>query len=72
MALRELRHARVLTQRELAALAGVSIKTLNDVEQFKVRPHPTTLRKLAKALGVEPTTLAEHMDPERQRPVPHA
>jgi transcriptional regulator with XRE-family HTH domain len=61
MPLRELRLTRVLTQRELAAQARVSLKTLNGVEQFKVRPHPTTLRKIAAALGVEPTQLAEHL-----------
>jgi transcriptional regulator with XRE-family HTH domain len=73
MALRELRLARVLTQRELAVQAGISVKTLNGVEQFKVRPHPTTLRKLAAALGVEPTQLAEHLgDRPPPRPQPGA
>jgi transcriptional regulator with XRE-family HTH domain len=70
MALRELRQARVMTQRELAEQAGISVKTLVDVEKFKVRPHPTTLRKLARALGVEPTMLAEHMEPRKAVPKP--
>lgn len=65
MALRELRLAKVLTQDELAKMAGISVKTLVDVEKFKVRPHPSTLRKLAVALGVPVTTLAEHMDPRK-------
>lgn len=51
-------------------MAGISVKTLVDVERFKVRPHPTTLRKLAAALGVPTTTLAEHMDPRKQAPRP--
>jgi transcriptional regulator with XRE-family HTH domain len=59
--LRELRLERVLSQRELAERAGVSPKTVLDVETGKIRPHPATLRKLAAALGVEPSALAEHL-----------
>lgn len=72
MALRELRLARVLTQKELADLAGISTKTLNDVERFRVRAQPRTLRKLAAALGVPPTTLAEHMQSRKaaEKPQP--
>lgn len=68
MALRELRQARVLTQKELADLAGISTKTLNDVERFRVRAQPKTLRKLAAALGVPVTALAEHMEARRDAP----
>jgi len=60
MGLRELREGQVITQRELAAKAGVSNKTISDIEQGKLRPHPATLRKLAAALGVKPSALAEH------------
>src|SRR5579872_4276678 len=67
VALRELRLSRVLTQKELAQAAGVSKKTVNDVERFKIRPHPQTLRKIARALGVEPGQLAEHL--ERREPL---
>lgn len=70
MALKELREARVLTQRELANMAGISTKTLNDVERFRVRAHPKTLRKLAAALGVPPTTLAEHMQARKPEEKP--
>jgi transcriptional regulator with XRE-family HTH domain len=59
--LRELRLERVLSQRELAERAGVSPKTVLDVETGRIRPHPATLRKLAAALGVEPSALAEHL-----------
>jgi len=62
--LRELRLQRVLTQRELAAKANVAPKTVVDIETGKIRPHPTTLRKLAAALGVPASALAEHL----QRP----
>jgi transcriptional regulator with XRE-family HTH domain len=59
--LRELRLERVLSQRELAERAGVSPKTVLDVETGKIRPHPATLRKLAAALGVDPSALSEHL-----------
>jgi transcriptional regulator with XRE-family HTH domain len=58
--LRELRRARVLSQRDLAARAKVSQKTIVDIESGKIHPHPVTLRKLAEALGVEPEALSEH------------
>jgi transcriptional regulator with XRE-family HTH domain len=61
MWLRELREGQVITQRELAALAGVSNKTISDIEKGKTRPHPATLRRLAAALGVNPRELAEHL-----------
>ncbi len=63
MGLREAREAKVWSQKELAAKAGVSNKTIADIEQGKIRPHPATLRKLARALGVPQTALAEHLRP---------
>jgi transcriptional regulator with XRE-family HTH domain len=59
--LRELRLERVLSQRELAQRAGVAPKTVLDIETGKIRPHPATLRKLAAALGVDPSALADHL-----------
>jgi DNA-binding XRE family transcriptional regulator len=50
-----------MTQRELAAQANVAQKTIVDIETGKIRPHPTTIRKLAAALGVEPEALAEQL-----------
>ena len=61
MGLRELRRAKVLTQRELAARAKVAQKTIVDIETGKIRPHPGTIRKLAAALEVEPEVLAEQL-----------
>ena len=58
--LRELRRAKVLSQRELAIRANVSQKTIVDIETGKIRPHPSTLRKLAAALEVDVEALAEH------------
>jgi transcriptional regulator with XRE-family HTH domain len=59
--LRELREERLLSQKELAAKAHVSNKTIVDIETGKIRPHPSTLRKLARALGVPNAALAEHL-----------
>jgi transcriptional regulator with XRE-family HTH domain len=60
--LRELRQAQLLSQRELAAKAGVAAKTIADIETGKIRPHPATLRKIAAALGVGPSALAEYLE----------
>ena len=52
--LRVLRLNRGLTQAELATRAGVSEYTIVRLERGqRKRPHPSTRRKLAAALGVE-------------------
>jgi transcriptional regulator with XRE-family HTH domain len=62
--LRAIRERKALSQRELAAKAGVSPVTVARIETGQDEPYPSTVRKLAAALGVEP---AELMDPlERQ------
>jgi transcriptional regulator with XRE-family HTH domain len=55
--LKTLRVRRALTQQELADKAGVSSNTLNRIELNKAEPHMSTLRKLAKALDVDPSEL---------------
>jgi transcriptional regulator with XRE-family HTH domain len=58
--LRRLRHVRerkALTQEELAAQAGISRTALSRIESGVTEPRPSTLRKLADALGVEPEAL---------------
>jgi transcriptional regulator with XRE-family HTH domain len=55
--LKTLRVRRALTQQELADRAGVSSNTLNRIELNKAEPHMSTLRKLAKALDVDPSEL---------------
>ena len=55
--LKNLRIRRALTQRELAERAGISTNALNRLELDKAEPHMSTLRKIAKALDVEPTEL---------------
>ncbi len=56
--LRNLREARILSLRELADESGVSYNTIWFIEAGRRRrTHPRTIRKLANALGVEPTEL---------------
>jgi transcriptional regulator with XRE-family HTH domain len=60
--LRELREAAVLTVRELSALSGVSDDTITKIENGHRKARPSTVRKLAKALGAEPRELAAPKD----------
>src|ERR671933_2980239 len=54
-----LREDRMWTQARLAEEAGVSPTTVSGIESGRIsRPHFGTLRKLARALGVEPEELA--------------
>jgi transcriptional regulator with XRE-family HTH domain len=53
-----IREKRMWTQARLAAEAGVSPTTVSGIESGRIsRPHFGTLRKLARALGVEPEEL---------------
>jgi len=55
--LKEVRTRRLLTQEELAEKARVSASTIVHVERNQQEPHFRTIRKLAKALDVDPTAL---------------
>lgn len=55
--LRELRRRRVLTLEELAQKAGVGRNTVWRLEHGVMGAQPRTIRKLARALGVEPEEL---------------
>ena len=55
--LKEVRTRRLLTQEELAEKAGISAATVVNVERNNQEPHFRTIRKLAKALDVDPTEL---------------
>ncbi len=58
--LRGVRDRRLLSQRELAEKAGLSPTTILKLEAGKVDdPHPRTIRKLARALEVDPSELIE-------------
>ncbi len=55
--LAELREQQALTLRELSAMSGVAADTINQIELGHRKPRPSTLRKLARALNVEPREL---------------
>jgi transcriptional regulator with XRE-family HTH domain len=48
-----------MSQRKLAEAAGMSQRAIVDLETDRREPHPSTLGKLAEALGVEPAELLE-------------
>ncbi len=53
------RERALLTQEELAVRAGIGTATLNRIEKDRVDPHFRTIRKIAKALGVDPSELVK-------------
>ncbi|MDP9475993.1 MAG: helix-turn-helix domain-containing protein [Actinomycetota bacterium] len=55
--LKELRRIRVLTLRELEEESGVSYNTIWRLENGHRQARPSTIRRLAAALGVEPAEL---------------
>ncbi len=55
--LRAARERALLTQEELAARADVQALTVSRIETNKVEPRYSTIRKLAKALGMDPAEL---------------
>ncbi len=58
-ALSEYRAERYLTVDEFAELIGVTPQTLYRIARGETHPRPTTIRKIAKSLGVHPTEIAE-------------
>jgi transcriptional regulator with XRE-family HTH domain len=57
--LKELRRERVFSLRELEEKSGVSHNTIWRIEDGRQGAHPRTVRKLAEALGVEPSELVK-------------
>ena len=55
--LRELRESAVLTVRELSQRSGVSEDAITKIENDHRKARPSTIRKLAEALNVEPHEL---------------
>ena len=55
--LRKLRRTRVLTLRELEEESGVSYNTIWRLENGYRQARPSTIRKLAAALSVDPVEL---------------
>jgi transcriptional regulator with XRE-family HTH domain len=59
-----LREERALTQAELAERARISPSTLSQIESGRVpRPHVGTIRKIARALNVDPQDLRRAEEP---------
>lgn len=57
--LRQLRERALLTQAELAAKAGMNVVSITRLETGARKARFSTIRKLASALGVEPTELVK-------------
>ncbi len=55
--LKKVRGEYPLTVRELAQMSGVSPDTITKLENSHREARPSTVRKLAKALDVEPSVL---------------
>jgi transcriptional regulator with XRE-family HTH domain len=55
--LRELRRQKVLSMRELEEISGVSYNTIWRLENGVTGAQPRTIRKIARALGVDPAEL---------------
>jgi transcriptional regulator with XRE-family HTH domain len=76
--IREERLRNGMTQTELAEAAGVSTDTISTIERGHHIPRPSTMRKLAKVLGVrvpdlyqEPTLAGKVEAPQETGPVEH-
>ena len=55
--LKDMRVRRAMSQDDLAEKAGVGLNTVNRLERNRTEPRPSTLRKLAEALDVDPGEL---------------
>jgi transcriptional regulator with XRE-family HTH domain len=55
--LKRARERALLTQEELAHRAGVGLTTLNRIENDRAEPQFRTIRKLARALDIDPVSL---------------
>ena len=53
------RTKRFMTQEQLAHAAGISQKALSKIETNEVEPRFSTILKLAKVLGIDPSELVE-------------
>ena len=55
--MRRLRHERKLTQEELAARSGLSLRYVGSIERGAVSASVSVLGKVAEALGIDPCDL---------------
>lgn len=61
--LRPIRERRALSQAELARKTGVAQRSLSELERGLRSAQPSTLRKLARALKVDPAALVGDVQP---------
>jgi transcriptional regulator with XRE-family HTH domain len=66
--LQELRQDAMLSQIELAKLAGTTQPTVSNLELGARKAQPRTIRRLAEALGVEPKELVKMIHDEPTEP----
>lgn len=57
--MKQLREDNVLSQRELARMAGLTHMTVWRLENGYTEAHPQTIRKIAGVLGVKPRELTK-------------
>jgi transcriptional regulator with XRE-family HTH domain len=57
--IRRLRDRRAITQEELAREAKITVAALSRIERNNAEPRPSTRKRLAEALGVDPAELVE-------------
>jgi transcriptional regulator with XRE-family HTH domain len=57
--LRRVREDKLMTQQELAEAADLNLSTIMRIENDRVEPRFSTIRKLARALDVDPRELTK-------------
>ena len=57
--LRQHRTEQLISLERLAAKAGVTAKTLSNIERGKQRPSYRSMQGISNALGIEPTEITE-------------
>ncbi len=62
MTIRDLRKSRKVTQFELARRTRIHPSEISRIESGRLRPTKSELERIAEALHVEPTALAEFVD----------
>ena len=53
--------AEKISQNKLSKRLDISRASIVNIEAGRIEPHPPTVRKLAKALDVEPRVLVRHL-----------
>ena len=62
--LKEWRLRRALTQRDLSLISGVGTSTINRIERGLQLARPSTVRRLATSLNVQPDDLMATLNPD--------